>query len=894
VKHTRLEGVAEALSNGERVDWGMVRRRFSGEFAADYLTHLETLSNLTTLDEVERVQDPGREPFWIRVLFTFAIAGIVLGIVGALAYRNYTWVNALRLLMVLSFAGTGVVLRRNRASVRARDLGSVFVLLAFGFSRYPLRMLADDWLPASVVGRLLWQGLAVDAWAAFFIWRFAQRFPVTVRFTTFDRIAIACATIAAAIGTALFALNVTAAFMPLPDLALSFTMAFEEGQRYSGTIFFLTLLALPVMLMRAGAAPSDERDRVRIFALAMAVGISPICIEVMLEALVPRYTAFLRGSTGAQAVMVTTVLIPLLVLPVVTGYSVLVHRLLDIRVAVGRGLRYLLARWTLMCFIATPFGCLAAHVYSRRNDSIAAVLMDGRGALLLGLVTVAGALFAGRGVLLRFIDRWFDRRGADRSAVLARAGEQLRLVRTASELVVAVDAAAGSALSAMTEVYLYDAKTQAYVPVGRGGLPLSGDSALATVLAREPSMSTLRIDEDRSIARMLPDVERRWLEGRQACVVAPIRAAGAERPAGIVVFGPRRDALGYSGEDDRFVTVLMSSAGIAFDNLRLKTEATDGPGDGDFGAVCGRCRQMADVADGARCSCGGELQPASVPRRLNGKFLVEALLGAGGMGVAYLASDLALGRRVAMKTLPAVSAEGLARLGREARTMAALSHRNLATIFGYESWRGTPILVCEYLPNGTLQQRLARGRLSSRAALALGLELLSALEYMHGHGVLHRDIKPSNIAFAADDIPKLLDFGLAGLIEAAQAMPGDGGVQHASLAGTTPGGTVAYLPPEAFRGGEPTVRFDLWALAVVLFEMIVGRHPFAAGGDTVYNISRSRFVVSAEGAPDIPAPVAAFLRDALRPGRALDSCAAFRAVMETARAAANEEVRYAG
>jgi hypothetical protein len=898
VTHTELESVAEAVSDGERVDWRAVRRRLSGEVPDEHLTNLEALSRLAEPGGAgEDVHEPIRDPVWTRVLLAFAIVQIALGIVGQIAYLPYTWPNFLRLLTVVSFAGVGVVLWRNRTNMRARYLGIVFLLFAFGFSRNPFGEFLKEWLTTPSMAALiplLGKGLAVDAWAAFFVWRFAQRFPVTIRFTTFDRLAVVFARISFAVAVVLFALNVAGAFVALPDPAFAFTLANDEGQWYSGTVFLLAALALPVMLKRTADAPAQERDRVRLFALAM-VGILPLCVEVILEGMVPRYADFLRARPTAVMIMVTVVTPPLIALSLVTAYSVLVHRLLDIRVAIGRGMRYLLARWMLVLLTAAPFGLLAWHVYTRRHDSIAAVLAGGQGAALLALAAVGGALLATRGVLLRLLDRWFERRGGDRSAMLARAGEQLRLVRTWSELVEAVDAATEGALNASAEVCLYESRKQAYVPLARGGLPLSADSALATLLTKEPSLPVLRTDGDRSLARLFPPVEREWLQGRQVCMVAPVRSMGVDRPSGIVILGPRRDALGFSRDDERFVSALVASAGIAFDNLRLKAGAFDGVSDDDFGALCTRCRQVTDAVDGVHvCACGGALQAASVPRRINGKFLVEALLGAGGMGVAYLATDLALGRRVAIKTLPAVSADALARLLREARTMAALSHQNLAMILGHESWRGTPMLVCEYLPNGTLQQRLTRGRVPPGPALTLGLQLLGALEYMHALGVLHRDIKPSNIAFAADDTPKLLDFGLAGLVERAQVSDGESTVRAPAMAATAPGGTVAYLPPEAFKGEAPTVQFDLWALTVVLFEMIVGRHPFAAGDETSYNISRGRIVVPPDIAEGLPRAVTALLWDGLRPAHPFDSCNAMRDALNAAHAAIDEEVRHAG
>jgi hypothetical protein len=409
-------------------------------------------------------------------------------------------------------------------------------------------------------------------------------------------------------------------------------------------------------------------------------------------------------------------------------------------------------------------------------------------------------------------------------------------------------------------------------------------------MTQEPTLSLLRTDREDSIARYLPRIERFWLGASNVCAMAPIRSTGVDRPAALIAFGPRRDAIGYSRDDEQFVTALASATGIAFENLRLKSEAAD-EGDGEFGMLCERCHRVVDAVEShALCPCGGRLQAAAVPRRINGKFLVEALLGSGGMGVAYLASDIALNRRVAIKTLPTVSADAMARLGSEARTMAALSHPNLATILGQESWRGTPILICEYLHRGTLQQRLTRGPLPIDDALALCLTLLDALEYMHGQAVLHRDIKPSNIAFAKDGTPKLLDFGLAGLMEQVQGATTHAGAVAAPALGTTMAGTVAYLPPAAFQGEAPSVLFDLWALTVVLYESIAGRHPFAAGVDTAENICRGRFVAAIDADQEVPETLGVFLRDVLSSGirhHYFESTTALREAVKAMRGAAH-------
>jgi GAF domain-containing protein len=887
VNDPAIDRIVDAVSDGEQIDWTSARRRLNSRAALESCTHLETLAKIGGLAaDLNRTHTEAREPFWVSLILAIAFLHIGLGLVGSIGYRDYTFFNVLRLLVVLSFTGVGIVLRATRDNARARDLGTAFVLIGMGFSRNPYRALFDALVGDVPAMHGLRTGLAVDTWAPFFMWQFARRFPATLRFTTTDRLAMVFARVALVAGTVLFAVNLwTAATRPAAGFLRTFAFEYEEGQRFSSTIFVLTLPALVTILLRARGAAGDERARVRLFSWAMVGGYVPIYVETILEALLPRYTAFLRGSPQALTVMIVTVLLLLLVIPIVTGYSVLVHRMLDVRVVVRTGIRYLLAKWTLLGLTLLPFGLLASHVYTQRNDSVADVFSGPRSVILLSLVVLGGGLFLGKAHLVQVLDRWFDRRGADRTAVLAQSSTALRMVRARSELVACVNEAAESALNASAAIYFFEAGRHAYVSATRGGLSLSANSALATVMMQEPSLSVIAANGDQSIARFLPEAERLWLAEANGDVLAPIRATGVERPVGLIAFAARRDAIGYSRDDERFVAALASAAGIALENLRLKAEAV-GEDEGDFGMLCVRCRRVVDSDGETTCPCGGVLQTAAVPRRINAKFLVEGLLGTGGMGVAYLARDIGLERWVAIKTLPSISADAMAGLAREARVMAGLSHPNLATILGYEWWRGTPILVCEYLPGGTLQQRLASGSLSVDEGVSLGLTLLDALAYMHAEGVLHRDIKPSNIAFSRDRTVKLLDFGLAGLLERIQSSPTTPGEGATML--TRPAGTLAYLPPAFFTGAAPDVQFDLWAVAVVLFEALVGRHPFAAGVATVENICRARFVSDDDC---LPASLTSFLREALRAGASprFDSAVAMRDALAATRAAIHAE-----
>jgi serine/threonine protein kinase len=217
------------------------------------------------------------------------------------------------------------------------------------------------------------------------------------------------------------------------------------------------------------------------------------------------------------------------------------------------------------------------------------------------------------------------------------------------------------------------------------------------------------------------------------------------------------------------------------------------------------------------------------------------------MGVVYAGSDLALARPVAIKTLRRVSPEDAMRLRREARTAAAVAHPHLASIYGIETWQGTPMLILELLEGGTLAQRLERERLSQVAAIDLGIAMAGALAQLHAVDILHRDIKPSNIGFTREGVPKLMDFGIARVmfdLRRDAKLESAGSTDDASLLPPTSiwnqtatsvdlsrqlAGTLSYLSPEALNGQRADATFDLWSLAIVLYESLLGRKVFGTG-----------------------------------------------------------------
>src|SRR5271166_479011 len=205
-------------------------------------------------------------------------------------------------------------------------------------------------------------------------------------------------------------------------------------------------------------------------------------------------------------------------------------------------------------------------------------------------------------------------------------------------------------------------------------------------------------------------------------------------------------------------------------------------------------------------------------------------LGAGGMGKVYRARDGTLKRDVAIKVLPEYwsrDPDRLRRFEQEAQATAALNHPNIVSIFHVGQSHGSPYIVTELLQGETLRDRLRRGPVRLREVLDLGVELARGLAAAHDAGIVHRDLKPENIWVTKDGRIKILDFGLAKL-DPAKAASADGETVSVQQQ-TNPGhvlGTVGYMSPEQVRGQTADARSDIFAVGVILYEMLTGRPAF--------------------------------------------------------------------
>jgi len=269
-------------------------------------------------------------------------------------------------------------------------------------------------------------------------------------------------------------------------------------------------------------------------------------------------------------------------------------------------------------------------------------------------------------------------------------------------------------------------------------------------------------------------------------------------------------------------------------------------------------------------------EPAGLqPGQRLGSYEVVASIGAGGMGEVYLAEDRRLGRKVAIKLLPASftqSADRVRRFEREARAASALNHPNILTIFEVGQANGVHFIVTEFIEGETLRQRLRREPPGLSESLDIATQVADALNAAHKAGIVHRDIKPENIMLRPDGYVKVLDFGLAKLSEPQKFGGPATDVPTLARVNTSPGvimGTVNYMSPEQARGQDVDARADIWSLGVVIYECAAGREPFEGEtpSDTLSFILQREPAPLARTLPGAPPELERIVSKALRKNR---------------------------
>src|SRR5712691_4253920 len=239
-----------------------------------------------------------------------------------------------------------------------------------------------------------------------------------------------------------------------------------------------------------------------------------------------------------------------------------------------------------------------------------------------------------------------------------------------------------------------------------------------------------------------------------------------------------------------------------------------------------------------------------------GNYKILQKLGAGGQGTVYKATDNKLGRTVVIKVLPAeltVKDTNLKRFAREARLASALDHPNICTIFDLDEAEGLHFIAMQHVEGRNVRQLVGGRPLELKSALLIAIQVADALATAHSRGIVHRDVKSGNVMVMPSGQVKVLDFGLAKLLDDAEA--GATGIHHTELTEVgVPYGTATYAAPEQARGDRVDKRADIFSTGVLLYEMLTGTWPFR--GKSTIDVRHAVLY-------DTPRPLAEMRRDPL-------------------------------
>jgi serine/threonine-protein kinase len=592
-----------------------------------------------------------------------------------------------------------------------------------------------------------------------------------------------------------------------------------------GVAYVTAALAVLVLTYRR-LTDLNERRRVRIVMIGLATGAAggvPVLLKYWQTATSNLDQPLLGSGLDTLGIFL------FLALPLSFAYAILRHRLFDVSLMIRQGLRYGLARRALLAIVPALLILLGVDLVAHGDEAIGDVLKSRAWIYLLiaGLVLVART---GRQAWLDRLDRRFFRERYNAQKLLRQVAEDVRqapsLAHVAPTVVSRIEQALHPAFVALL-VPRSDGpwfQTVAASPADRAAVRLdAGNKVLALArLVRKP----LEITESETewLARKMPVEDVRAIQAAGVALIVPIASEAADPPA-VMALGPKRSEEPYTDDDGELLMAIAESVALRLSSIgEIRAAAVDRF---EECPACGACYDSGIH----RCpQDDAPLAPVNAPRLLADRYQLERRLGRGGMGTVYVAVDTSLDRRVATKLMreDLVGLAGAAeRFQREARAAAAFSHPNVVTVYDFGVSGARAFLVMELLDGRTLRETLQfEGRIEPARTLAVLRDVTSAVEAAHRRQLVHRDLKPENICLVSHgsgESAKVLDFGLAKFLA-----PNDGQLPLPHATGGAVLGTPWYMAPEQLRGEEPDPSWDLWALAVIAFEMLTGSHPFAS------------------------------------------------------------------
>jgi hypothetical protein len=604
----------------------------------------------------------------------------------------------------------------------------------------------------------------------------------------------------------------------------------------------LALIAYCVVLTRNYrlAQEVDQHRRMKWVVYGSLLGIFP---EIMIL-----LTRLVLGSLGLGQILSGDTFVALNqlanaaigIVPITWGYAIIKHRVFEINVVVRRGLQYLLAKHVLQILLALPLVTLAYTIISNRNQTVSDIVSQNP--VYLSLIAVAAVGLKFRKQLKDRIDRRFFREAYDQERILLGLIDEIKELNSMSEI--------SKLVSNEIEAALHPQSIHAfYREEERRDLTLGYSSAGSSQIVSIPETSHLMRTIERvsgvqeypfSHDAALPGEEAEWLDQLGISLIVPMCGTD-QRPVGLLLLGEKKSEEPYSVNDRKMLQAIAREIAIVRENTllkarvnkeqKIKREVLARFEEQNINLVkeCPTCGSCFDSSED-QCDRDGSELSLSLPveRTIDEKYRLERLIGRGGMGAVYQATDLRLHRGVAIKVMLGSmfgDSVSLRRFEREARTSARLNHPNIIAIHDYGAVGSEgAYLVMELVPGITLRQKLSqKGKIDSATAADYFDQILEGVKAAHEAAVIHRDLKPENILISKERDKsriKILDFGLAKVAQV--------DVNNSSL--TARGaivGTFGYMSPEQLTGEEADERSDIFSIGVMVVEALTGRRPFS-------------------------------------------------------------------
>ncbi len=667
-----------------------------------------------------------------------------------------------------------------------------------------------------------------------------------------------------AAGTILFLNRLVLSTVTMTSEAVQFRYDYYRIERIFSSIenwyWAVCLVAITAVLIRNNilVGEPDKRRRIRLVLYGTLIALLPQTTIVLIAriATAAGYESFVNSNPFETLRLLSA--IGMILVPICWGYAILRKQVYDINVVVRRSVQYLLAQNALRLFLALPVLGVLYVVITKSDRSLRELVIhliyDQPYYLLLIMSAALSLVFRSR--LRDWIDRKFFREAYHQDKILGELIDEVRGLDSMSEMSRLVSKKVDEALHP-EHLYLFY----------RGG----DDRDLSLGYSSMGRREELHIPEEHELLRLmenhgkaldfpipprmkLPQSEKDRLSSMGTSLIVPMNGS-EQRLAGLMLLGPKKSEAPYTGNDRRLLDSLADQIAVVYENARLKErvarerriqhEVLARVEERKINLLkeCPTCGSCYDSSEKICAKDRSELRLSlPVERTIEGRYRLDKLIGKGGMGAVYEASDTRLIRSVAVKILGGGffgNPEALRRFRREAQASARLNHANIVMVYDYGvlSTEGA-YLVMELLKGKTLGEIL-RKKLRLEPGLAADWfdQVFSAMEAAHMAGIVHRDLKPDNIFIVekpdsvnsvtvnenTKPVVKVLDFGIAKI---SQLEPSS---TNTAYSVTSPGavlGTFGYMSPEQWIGGTVDERSDIFSLGVIVVRALTGYRPF--------------------------------------------------------------------